>query len=125
MKRIPKQTLVFAAQLVAASAVFAAGYLLLARLPVSGRGLSDGLAIIGVIYLVIGLFRLVNRMGLFDSTRFGYKKLLELMRTKDYVPSRSELASLADYKEKYPYQKKCLPFLAAAALDILAALLLG
>ncbi len=112
-------------RLMAGSGVLAAGYPLLKKLPLSGRGLSDGLAIAGVLCLVTGLFRLVNRMGLFDSTRYGFKKLVELIRTRDYVPSRSAYPSLADYKEKHPYEKTYLPFLAAAAADMLLALLAG
>ena len=41
------------------------------------------------------------------------------------VRSKSKYPSLADYKAQHPYQKPCLPFLAAAAADLIIALLLA
>ena len=95
----------------------------LTGLAYSRRTLADGLSVAGILLLVVGLFRLVNRMGQFDSIRYGFKKYIEVIRTKDYVHSKSKYPSLADYKAQHPYQKPCLPFLAAA--DLVIALLLA
>lgn len=97
----------------------------LTGLAYSRRTLADGLSVAGILLLVVGLFRLVNRMGQFDSIRYGFKKYIEVIRTKDYVHSKSKYPSLADYKAQHPYQKPCLPFLAAAAADLVIALLLA
>lgn len=105
----------------AGSALFGALYPALSAAPYSGRSVSDGLTLAGLVLLAAGLFRLVNRLGQFDSTKYGWKKFWEVIRTRDYVRSRSQLPSLAEYKRTCAPPKGCLPLLAAAALDLAAA----
>lgn len=125
MKSISPKTLRLAAVLAGVSLAVMLLYPPLAGLAYSRRSLADGLSIAGMLLLVVGLFRLVNRMGQFDSIRYGFKKYMEVIRTKDYVRSKSKFPSLADYKAKHPYQKTYLPFLAAAAVDLIVSLLLA
>ena len=120
-----RKTLRLAAMLAAVSTAVMLLYPPLTGLSYSRRTLADGLSVAGILLLVVGLFRLVNRMGQFDSIRYGFKKYIEVIRTKDYVHSKSKYPSLADYKAQHPYQKPCLPFLAAAAADLVIALLLA
>ena len=125
MKPISPKALRLAAVLAGVSAGIMLLYPALTGLGYSRRTLADGLSIAGMLLLVIGLFRLVNRMGQFDSIRYGFKKYIEVIRTKAYLRSKSKYPSLADYKAQHPYQKPCLPFLAAAAADLIIALLLA
>ena len=125
MKPISPKALRLAAVLAGVSAGIMLLYPALTGLGYSRRTLADGLSIAGMLLLVIGLFRLVNRMGQFDSIRYGFKKYMEVIRTKDYVRSKSKFPSLADYKAQHPYQKMYLPFLAAAAVDLIVSLLLA
>lgn len=125
MRRIAPEDARLAALLLVGSAVGMLLYPPLAGLAYSRRAVADGLSIAGMLLLIVGLFRLVNRMGQFDSIRYGFKKYLEVIRTKDYVHSKSKFPSLADFKAQHPYRKKYLPFLAAAAADLLAASLLA
>lgn len=98
---------------------------MLAGTAYSRRSLSDGLTTAGLVLLIAGLWRVVGRLGMFDSTKYGWKKFVEVIRTKNYVHSRSELPSLVDYKRKNPYRKTYLPLLAVAALDLAAAALIA
>ena len=125
MKSISPNTLRLAAVLAGVSLAVMLLYPPLAGLAYSRHSLADGLSIAGMLLLVVGLFRLVNRMGQFDSIRYGFKKYMEVIRTKDYVRSKSKFPSLADYKAQHPYQKTYLPFLAAAAVDLIVSLLLA
>lgn len=111
-------------KLLAGSIVLAVLYPLIMGLAFNRQNFSDGLSIAGILLMVAGLFRLVNCLGQFDSTRYGYKKLIEVIRTKNYVRSQSKLPSLAEYKKQHPYKKRYLPLLAAAVIDIVAALLM-
>ena len=124
MKPISPKALRLAAVLAGVSAGIMLLYPALTGLGYSRRALGDGLGVAGILLLVMGLFRLVNRMGQFDSIRYGFQKYLEVIRTRDYVRSKSKFPSLADYKARHPYQKAYLPFLAAAAVDIALSLLL-
>lgn len=108
-------------RLLAVSAIFALAYPALWRRPYSGQSVADGLTAAGLVLLAVGLFRLTGSLGIFDSTRYGWKKLVEIIRTRDYTHSRSELPSLAEYKRTHPYQRPYIPFLAAAVLDLTAA----
>lgn len=114
-----------AGAVLAGSALWALCFPLLVGTPHSRRSISDGLTTAGLFLLIIGLSRVVGRLGLFDSTKYGWRKFVEVIRTRDYIHSRSKLPSLADYKRKNPYKKMYLPFLAGAALDLAAALLLA
>ena len=125
MKIVSPRSLGRFAALEAASAAVMLLYPALTGLGYSRRALGDGLGVAGMLLLVMGLFRLVNRMGQFDSIRYGFQKYLEVIRTRDYVRSKSKFPSLADYKARHPYQKAYLPFLAAAAVDIALSLLLA
>ena len=112
-------------KLLGASALVAAVYPAAAGLGYTARSLADALAIAGLVLLIVGLFRLVCRLGQFDSTRYGFRKFIEVIRTKNYVHSQSKLPSLAQFKAEHPYRKKYLPLLIAAAVDLLLALLLA
>ncbi len=109
----------------AGSALWALCFPMLAGAAYSRRSLSDGLTTAGLVLLIAGLWRVVGRLGMFDSTKYGWKKFVEVIRTKNYVHSRSELPSLVDYKRKNPYRKTYLPLLAVAALDLAAAALIA
>lgn len=104
------------------SAVFAAAFAGLTRTKSFPAGVVDGLTVAAMLLLCFGLFRLVGRMGQFDSTRFGYRKLGEIIKNKKFVSSDSEYATLADYRKAHPHEKPFLPLLAAAAIDFLAAI---
>ena len=85
MKSISPKTLRLAAVLAGVSLAVMLLYPPLAGLAYSRRSLADGLSIAGMLLLVVGLFRLVNRMGQFDSIRYGFKKYMEVIRTKGHV----------------------------------------
>lgn len=86
---------------------------------------SNRCSIAAIVLLCLGLWRLVNRMGMFTSLHYGYHKLWEIIRMKDYSHSKSLYATLSDYAAAHPYQKRYWPYLVLAALDTVLALLLA
>lgn len=111
-------------RLLVASVLFSTVYPPLWKVSYSRQSVADGLTIAGLLLLTVGLFRLVRWLGLFDSTLFGWKTFLATIQAKSDLHGTLKRSSLAEYKQTHPYQKKYLPFLAAAALDLVAAALL-
>ncbi len=59
--------------------------------------ISNGFAVAGLIYLVVALLRLVGRLRFFDFANFGFKKLLEVIRTRNYTRAESQIGTYVDY----------------------------
>lgn len=91
----------------------------------SARALSDAAAVCGLCYLIAGLSRLVRRMGLFNSTVFGTKKLWEIIRIRDYDRARSKMKDYVDYTEHHPYNKPFGELLLTASLLLVLAIILA
>ena len=85
---------------------------------------SDSLFLGGLLFLILGCVNLVRWLGFFDSTVYGYKKLLHHMEaTKKNAPPCDPMPSYAEYLE----QPKVIPsagepLLVAAVLIALSAL---
>lgn len=90
----------------------------------SGRFWSDALAIMGICYLTVGLFRLVRLSGFFDLAIFSTKKLWEIIRTRDYTVSKAKYVDFADYKKTNQYNKSCGELLITAIILFAASFVL-
>ena len=86
--------------------------------------ISDGLFLGGLLFLILGCVNLVRWLGFFDSTVYGYKKLMHHMEaTRKNAPPMEPMPSYAEYLE----QPKVLPsagepLLLAVVLIALSAL---
>ncbi len=85
---------------------------------------SDALAIIGICYLIVGLFRLVRQSGFFDLTIFGTKKLWEIITTRNYVVSDAKYVDFIKYKNENQYTKRFSELLITAAILLMASIVL-
>ena len=89
--------------------------------------LADSLFLGGLLFLILGCVNLVRWLGFFDSTVYGYKKLMHHMEaTRKNAPPMEPMPSYAEYLE----QPKVLPsagepMLLAAVLIALSALTAG
>lgn len=92
---------------------------------VSGRSISDALTVVGLIYLVVGLIRVVNAMGFFDSTRFGFAKVIEVIRTRAYTASASPIGTFADYRARARRHRPIARLLATACVLLVASLIVA
>ncbi len=70
----------------------------------------DGLFLSGIFFLCVGLFRVVRRLGLFDSAIYGTQRLLG--RTKQ---------SFFEYTNEHPYTQRYQELLLLSAAFILAS----
>ena len=91
--------------------------------PPTVLALCDGLSLAALVYLMVAGWRFVMRQGSFASLKYGMLKLREIIRTKDYRRSKTRLPGLGDYMASYHYEKPSLPYLIAAAVAGLCALL--
>ncbi|MBR5560068.1 MAG: DUF3899 domain-containing protein [Clostridia bacterium] len=86
--------------------------------------ISDSLFLGGLLFLILGCVNLVRWLGFFDSTVYGYKKLMHHMEaTRKNAPPMEPMPSYAEYLE----QPKVLPsagepLLLAVVLIALSAL---
>lgn len=99
------------------------GYIRLRGLEFTAISVSDACAVVGLVYLVIGLFRLVNKMRFFDSTKYGYKKLIEIIMSKQYSRKNSTVGTYVDYINTTTYNKPILPFLIIAVFLVICSLI--
>ena len=91
--------------------------------PPTVLALCDGLSLAALVYLMVAGWRFIMRQGSFASLKYGMLKLREIIRTKDYRRSQARLPGLGDYMASYHYEKPSLPYLIAAAVAGLCALL--
>ena len=73
--------------------------------------ISNLLTILGLIYLIIGSYRLVRKLGFFDSFIFGWKKTFEIIRNSKYTEQDSKIGNYIDYIRNNKYKKTYLEFL--------------
>lgn len=91
------------------------GYIRFSGSIYSFRTFSDSIAVLGLIYIVIALFRFVRRLRFFDLPIFGVKKLWEIIRTRNYSKSDSKVGEYVDYLTNNKYEK---PFIALLLVGI-------
>lgn len=87
------------------------GYIRFSGSIYSSRTLSDSIAILGLIYIIIALFRFVRTLRFFDLPIFGVKKLWEIIRTRNYTKSDSKVGEYVDYLTNNKYVKPYIPIL--------------
>ena len=85
---------------------------------------ADSLFLGGLLFLILGCVNLVRWLGLFDSTVYGYKKLLHHMEaTRKNAPTMEPMLSYAEYLEQPKVTPSAgEPLLIAAVLIALSAL---
>lgn len=86
--------------------------------------LADSLSVIGLIYLIIGLFRYVNKLGLFNSTKYGFIKFWEIMFSNECTEEKSDVKTYNDYLAELEYNKKYGPYLLVALINIIISTLI-
>lgn len=107
-----------------AAALFVAVCMFFLRRSEGRWQLSDSLFLGGLLFLIFGCVNLVRWLGFFDSTVYGYKKLLHhLEATRKNAPPMDPMPSYAEYLE----QPKVIPsagepLLLAVVLIALSAL---
>ena len=85
---------------------------------------SDSLFLGGLLFLILGCINLVRWLGFFDSTVYGYKKLMHHMEaTRKNAPPMEPMPSYAEYLEQPKVTPSAgEPLLVAVVLIALSAL---
>ena len=106
------------------AAVLTAGLVLYLYKTEGAWKIGDGLFLAGLLFLVIGCWNLVRRMGLFDFTVYGYKKLIHHMEaTRKNAPAMEPMPSYVDYlKQPKVIPSAGEPLLTAVVLVALSVL---
>ena len=89
------------------------------------RLLSDTCAIAGLLCMIVGLWRVTRKLGLFDGIIYSFKKLHEVAHMKEYNPRESKLGQRHEYVMTHPYTQRWHEPLAACGLYIAVALALA
>lgn len=79
------------------SLLLVGGYVRFKHQTFAAAAFSDAFAVLGLIYLVVAVFRLVDRLRFFDSAKFGLRKFLEVILTRNYSRAESQVGSFVDY----------------------------
>lgn len=98
------------------------GYVLVTGGGHTPGSVSDGCAVVGLIYLVIGLFRLVDRMRFFELTRYGFRRFVELF-TRPKGPS--ETGTYLQFLSRSRPEKPLSGLLGTAIVLLTVALLIA
>lgn len=89
------------------------------------RLLSDIFSVAGLLCMLLGLWRLTRKLGLFDGIIYSFKKLYEVAHTKEYNPRDSEIGQRHEYFLSHPYTRRWHEPLAACGLYFALALALA
>ena len=100
-------------------------FLAVKGLPLTVAAISDALAVGGLLLVVVAMWRVVNRLGFFESTKYGYGKLVEIIRTKNYTRSQSSLGTYSDYLGAERTNKPVLSILVISVLMLVGSALLA
>lgn len=100
------------------------GYILFTKSGYSFLSLSNSLAIFGLAYFIIGMFRYVIKSGFFDLPAYGFKKVVEVIRTHNYSTRESELGSYMDYLTSKEYDKEIIELTLLGLTLILLSILM-
>lgn len=103
----------------ALSLVLVVGYIKAKQLPFSSAALSDAFAVLGLFYLVITLLSLVNRLRFFDVTKYGFRKFIRIIFTRDYNSAECQLGTFIDYTTR-ERSKKSMAGLGIVSVSLLA-----
>ncbi len=87
--------------------------------------LSDACAIAGLMCMILGLWRVTRKLGLYDGVIYSFKKLHEVARTKNYNPRESEIGQRHEYILSHPYTQRWHEPLAACGLYFALSLVLA
>lgn len=84
-------------------------------------GISDALAIAGLMFMILALFRTAKYMRFYDLPIYGFKKFVEIWKVKEPSKKNSKLGNYGDFVQTYEHEKNYAEaYLFAAALLILA-----
>lgn len=92
---------------------------------INARHIKDSLGAVGLAFLLFGGSRFVMNTGFFASTKFGYQKLLEIIRRKDYTKEASKLRNMGSFMAEYTYKKPFLPSLTLGVALIVLSLIIN
>lgn len=87
--------------LIALMCTFAYVYFISNKEKYSIQIICDAFFLVGIVYLLIGLFRLVRRMHCYDLLIYGVKKTVELITKNNYSKANSKVGEYLDYSDDY------------------------
>lgn len=86
-------------------------YLVLFCDNISFKGVSDSLFIVGIVFLILGLFRITRTLKFYNLLIFGWKKLIEIIVTRNYSKRDSKTGEYFDYQKESEYNKPYAEFI--------------
>lgn len=99
------------------AAVILAGGLFAVRREYSLLGISDALAIAGLMFMILALFRTAKYMRFYDLPIYGFKKFVEIWKVKEPSKKNSKLGNYGDFVQNYVHEKNYAEaYVLAAAL---------
>lgn len=109
------------------SMILANIYLIIGNHSYNYVSISNSMAIIGLAYLIIGLFKVVLNLGFFDIFVFGFNKLFEIITKYNYSSKESKIGEYPDYinnaKSNRAYVELLIVSLSLISLSIIIAIL--
>ncbi|TVQ24478.1 MAG: DUF3899 domain-containing protein [Spirochaetaceae bacterium] len=94
------------------------------RTSISARTFSDAFFLAALGVSLISVIRLIRRLRFFESTAHGFRKLVEVIRRREYDPADSTVPPLHEYVHQPKIRKDIGPPLVfAGLLTIVSALL--
>lgn len=107
----------------AVTAILVAAAVFFVRREYSLFGISDALALSGLMFLILALFRTARYMRFYDLPIYGFKKFVEIWKMKEPSKNNSKLGNYGDFVQTYEHEKNYgEAYLTAAVLLALAFL---
>lgn len=105
--------------------VISNGYIILFGKGYSFESVSNIFFIIGLGYLILGLFRLTRVLKFFDLLIFGWKKLIEIIVTRNYSKKNSKTGEYIDYLKENKYCKSYIELIVIGIVILLISAYTG
>lgn len=100
-------------------------YLLILNGKTTLLNISNSLFIVGMVYLIIGLFRLTKKLELYNFIAFGWKKMIEIIKNKDYSSSESKSGDYYTYTNSQIYDKSFNELIVSGLIMIAISIIVG
>lgn len=71
----------------------------------------NALFVAGIIFMVIGIFRLTRHLHMYDLFLYSSKKFAQVLKTKHYIKGEDPLGNYHDYLQTTSYNRPFAEFL--------------